>query len=187
MAVEQSGMSETEARTVTGVWRQLLRHPVELLLRRWNWKSAVLSALIRGMLFFIANLDAGMAAAVGAMTIESAFYVSTAGFYGAFLQSFRRVTPLWQGMVTVAVVLPAINHSLEFLLHEAGGTARIREGMIASVLLSVFSATFNLFVMNRGALVVGSGSRSLRADLRAMPRLVIDYLLCLARLGGTGR
>jgi len=90
----------------------LLRHPVETLLRRWNWKSAVLSAGMRGALFFFANLGAGLGAALGAMGIESAFYITVAGFYGAVTETFRRARPHWLATVVLMVLMPAVNHTL---------------------------------------------------------------------------
>src|SRR5262245_60217070 len=109
---------------------QLIRHPFETLIRRWNWKSAVMSAFIRGALFFIANITAGLSAALGAMSIESAFYITTAGFYGALIQAFRRAHPAWAATFTVMVTMPAINHSLEFLLHWAGGTKKLSASIV---------------------------------------------------------
>jgi hypothetical protein len=33
--------------------------PGELLLRQWNWKSALFSSVIRALIFLFANLTAG--------------------------------------------------------------------------------------------------------------------------------
>ncbi|MGH9803190.1 MAG: hypothetical protein ACRD82_22725, partial [Blastocatellia bacterium] len=134
----------------------LLRHPIENLVCRWNWKSAVLSALTRGALFFFANLSAGVSAAVGAMIIESAFYISVAGFYGSATESFRRARPAWLATVVMMAVMPAINHSLEFALHWSNGTKKLTTSIIASVVFSMMSAVFNLFAMKRGAFIVGA-------------------------------
>src|SRR5690349_6075728 len=69
--------------TVNDAFLSMLRHPIENLLRQRHWKSAVLSALMRGALFFFTNLSVGVGAALGAMSIELAFYIAVAGFYGA--------------------------------------------------------------------------------------------------------
>ena len=98
----------------------LILNPVESLLLRWNWKAAVTSACVRGGLFFITNLGAGAAAAAGAMSIEAAFYVVASGFYGAMTEAFRRVRPAWVGTLAVMVLIPVINHTLEFALHRTG-------------------------------------------------------------------
>jgi hypothetical protein len=47
------------APSVGAVLIRLMRHPVEHLIRRWNWKSALLSSLLRAAIFFCTNLVAG--------------------------------------------------------------------------------------------------------------------------------
>ena len=59
------------------LWR-LVSHPYELLVRRWNWKSALLSALLRGGIYFFVNLKVGLAAASAAMLTEWSYRVLTA-------------------------------------------------------------------------------------------------------------
>jgi len=174
--------NEQEARISVGsVLSGLVRHPIDNLIRSWNWKSAVMSALIRGMLFFVTNASAGMRAALSAMSIESAFYISTAGFYGAITQAFRRAHPAWAAMLTVMVLQPTLNHSLEFTLHWIGGTEKLARSITASICFSLLSAVFNLFAMRRGALIVGEGRQSLIADLRQMPFIIFDFITVIPR------
>jgi hypothetical protein len=174
--------NEFQSRTsVGGVLTGFVRSPVETILRQWNWKSAVLSAAIRGSLFFSTNIGHGLNAAFSAMAVESAFYITTAGFYGAFIQAFRRATPAWAATATVMFFMPAINHTLEFLLHLANGTRRIGASVAASVVFSMFSAAFNLYAMRRGALIVGEGRQSLTQDLLQMPRIVFDFFTSAPR------
>src|SRR5262245_7918150 len=108
--------------TVGKVVRRLIRHPVDGLLRRWNWTSAILSCLIRGSIFFAANLSSGFQAATRAMLLEISFLALTAGFYGALVQNFRRARPTWAATVTVMILLPLINHLIEYFVHSSGGT-----------------------------------------------------------------
>ena len=159
----------------------LCLHPVENLWRRWNWKSAVLSAVLRGGIFFVASLGAGLSAALGAMSIESTFYITVAGFYGAILQSFRRAQPVWLATLTTMVLIPAINHTMEFALHWAGGTKNLKAGIISSICLSMLSVIFNLFAMRRGVLIVGAERQSLLTDFRQMPRIIFDFLTAIPR------
>lgn len=168
--------------TVNLIISDLLRHPVERLINRWNWKSALLSATIRGSLFFFSNLGAGFAAASGAMTLESLFIVVTAGFYGAILEAFRPARPVWKAHLAATLMLPMISHTLEFLLHWIGGTERIVTGMVASISLSMASASFNLYAMSRGVLLTGGERQSLWRDLTSMPMLIIDFLFHILRL-----
>jgi hypothetical protein len=73
--------------TVRQAFLLLLRHPYKYLLQRWNWKSAVLSSLLRASLFFVTNLVAGLPAAIAAMKTELVFREITSGFYGALTEA----------------------------------------------------------------------------------------------------
>src|ERR1700722_1650162 len=65
---EQADPTDTMAPpTVSAVFGGMLRHPIRELILRWNWKSALLSSLLRATIFFFTNLVAGWHAALGAM------------------------------------------------------------------------------------------------------------------------
>jgi hypothetical protein len=159
----------------------LLREPRKYLLHRWNWKSALLSSLLRASLFFAANVAAGMPAAIAAMKTELVFRGVTSGFYGALTEAFREAEPPWAAAMTVMILLPVANHSVELFVHWMRGTQRIIPSIIASVILTAFSTLFNFYVMRRGVLIVGSGRHSLRTDLSRLPRLVVDFVTWVPR------
>jgi len=167
---------EPRAASVGVVLLALARHPVDRLLRRWNWKSAVLSSAIRSTLFFTTNLAAGLGAAQSAFVTELAFRGATAGFYGALTQAFREAHPEWAGTVGAMIVLPVVAHTVEALVHWLRGTARLVDSMAASIGFSVLSTAFNLFAMRRGILIVGDEGGSLRHDLAQMPGLWRDFM-----------
>lgn len=154
---------------------------MSLLVRRWHWKAACLSACIRGSLFFIATLKAGLVAALSALGIEAALYAALSGFYGALIQHFRRVQPAWQASLLLMVALPACNHALEFTVHRLNGTPQLGRGMLLSSLFSVLSACFNLFAMRRGVLLTGSERRTLLEDFRALPLVVWQFMTAIPR------
>jgi hypothetical protein len=79
--------------------------------------------------------------------------------------------------LSIMLLLPTINHSLEFLFHRAGNTKNLTAGMIASICFSMISAAFNLHAMREGALIIGEGRQSLRRDLQNMPRLLLRFIL----------
>jgi hypothetical protein len=149
----------------------------------WNYKTAVLSALVRAGLFFAVNATAGYDAATAAMLTELCFRFATSGFYGALTQAFRRVEPPWAGTVGAMLLLPVLAHSLEFVVHSWRGTPELAASMAASIAFTMLSTAFNLFAMRRGALVVGAGTGTLLADLRVMPKLVVLFVTSLARRG----
>jgi hypothetical protein len=152
-------------------------NPTEYLLRRWNWKQAVFSSVFRALIFFFANLRAGWRAATGAMLLEFAYRAVTCGFYGAITQSFREAKPRWAGMLTACIVVPLSTHSLEFLVHYAHGTPKLKASIISSVTFTMLSTLFTLYCMERSAFVVGvSDERSLAHDCKQIPRLLGGFL-----------
>jgi hypothetical protein len=166
--------------TVPAALAGLLINPGRLLLS-WNWKTALLSACVRGTIFFVSNLGAGLGEAIAAMAVEAALFATLAGFYGALAQSFRHARPAWAATMTVMILMPAVNHTLEYALHNANDTEKIAAGVAASISLSILSAMFNLFAMRRGVLIVGDERASLIDDLRRMPRVVFDFVMAIPR------
>jgi hypothetical protein len=146
-------------------------------------------------LFFATNLAAGMPAAIAAMKTELVFRGITSGFYGALTEAFREAQPPWTAALTVMLLLPVVNHSIELLVHWMRGTQKLLPSMVASVILTAFSTLFNFYVMRRGVLIVGAGRHSLGQDLLKLPRLVVDFVTWIprqvirraARKSGSGR
>jgi hypothetical protein len=165
------------APTVGAVLRGLLRHPVQNLIHRWNWKSAVLSSLFRAAIFFFTNLVAGWHAALGALLAELALRAATSGFYGAVTEAFSEARPVWASMAAAMLVLPLANHSLEFLVHWLRGTPKLGVSIIASVIFTALSTSFNVFAMRHGVLTVGGKSKSLREDLGRILPLLGQFIL----------
>ena len=160
---------------------KVVRRPVEHFIRRWNWKSAILSSLVRSCLFFFANLDAGLSAARSAFLTELVFRATTAGFYGALTQAFRDVRPVWTGTLAGMILLPLTTHLIELIVHYLRGTARLSESIALSIAFTALSTSFNLYAMRQGALTVGEGSQSLWQDICRVPRLVRDFATMLVR------
>jgi hypothetical protein len=163
-------------RTVWHVLEEIRTNPGELLIRQWNWKSAVFSTLIRGLIFLFANLSAGWHAAAGAMVAEFIFRALTSGFYGSLTQAFRKVKPVWAAGIAVLILLPVVSHSMELAVHLARGTPKIAHSMIASIAFTELSTLFNLYAMRRGALVVGAEASSIAADLKRIPMLIVGFV-----------
>jgi hypothetical protein len=92
--------------TLTTALLSLIARPVDLVVRKWNWKAAFFSSLIRGIIFLLANLRSGWRAAVGAMLAEWIYRAITSGFYGAITQVFGKVEPEWEGALAAMILLP---------------------------------------------------------------------------------
>jgi len=164
--------------SVSQVLQALVRHPVETIARRWNWKSAVLSSIIRGLIFFVANLPAGRHAALAALLTELTFRGVASGFYGALAEAFRCAEPVWAASLVAMLLLPLAGHSAEFAVHHLRGTMKLTTSIIASVCFTAISTLFNLYAMRRGALITGEGQQTLRSDMKRMPRLVAGFVIC---------
>ena len=160
-------------------WREavvgLTQHPYERLIARWNWKSAILSSIVRALIFFAATLGAGVHAAAGAALAEWVFRACTSGFYGAVTEAFVAVRPVCTGTAAALIVLPLLSHSLELLVHYTRGTPDLTRAIGSSIAFTLCSTAFNLFAMRHGLLQVGRGRPSLLADLRRLPRLLCVF------------
>lgn len=181
---------------VSDVFRNLVRHPAQII-TRWNWKSAVLGAVVRSSFYFTVYQASheSLLATLTAVLVELLFRFITTGMAGAVVQSFRRATPQWAATAIISISLPAITHSIEFFTHYVQETyysnifpasensARLKTFAI-SVLFSVISAMFNLYIMRRGVLLVGAGeeTRPLWHDLKKMPILIRDFVAYLPDL-----
>jgi|WetSurMetagenome_2_1015567.scaffolds.fasta_scaffold195289_2 hypothetical protein len=160
--------------TVGDVFTTLFRHPGRMLVGRWHWKSAIASSLIRANIFLATNWSAGPEAAAGAMVAEFVYRFLAAGFYGALTQSFRRAEPPWAALLTVSLLLPAVSHSVELLLHWLRGTPNLRVSILASVCFTGATTVFNWYAMRRGVLLVGEGHASFWGDLCRVPGILVD-------------
>ncbi|HXG53809.1 MAG TPA: hypothetical protein VNJ03_00380 [Vicinamibacterales bacterium] len=163
---------------VSWLLRDALRHPVTHFVRHWNWKAALISSVCRATIFFVMNVPAGMEAGVRALVTELLFRAVASGVLGSLTQTLRHARPAWHGAVAALLIMPAVGHAAEYAVHRLAGTPRLSHSMFVSVAFTCFTTTFNLFAMRRGALIVGAGQRSLAHDLRAMPRLIAEFVTC---------
>lgn len=181
--------------SVADVFLSLVRHPAQIL-TRWNWKSAFLGALLRASFYFgvyKAAREQGLVI-LTAVLVEVSFRFITSGISGALVQSFRKARPAWLATMIITVSLPAFSHTIEFLTHyaqevyfshifpAAQNSAR-QQAFAVSVLVSVLSAMFNIFMMRNGVMLVGAGeeSKSFINDLRNLPYLVSEFTLFLPK------
>lgn len=181
-AVAAVNISQTPKR-VTDVFRNLARHPMDTLVWRWNWKAAVLSALLRAPIFFFTYFfkKEGLKIAIGAAVAQSVFRFIFGGINGAIIQSFSKVEPAWHAVLTIPLILAAFSHLMEFIvqtIYDAQtGVDSMKSAITISIIISVISAVFNLFAMRRGALLVRDESKqSLWRDLKRMPWIVFEFI-----------
>jgi hypothetical protein len=157
-------------------WAGIIKHPYEHLVRRWNWKSAVTSAIIRGAIFFTTNLSAGRSAAAGALLTELGYRALLSGVTGSVTQTLRTCQPAWGAALTASVILPGFSHLVEFTVHSLRRTPRMMTSVSVSIAFSVVTILFNLYAMRRGVLVVDGGGQTLLEDFAMMPRIVAGFV-----------
>lgn len=158
----------------------MLHRPQQLILL-WNWKSALLSVVLRGPIFFVAAMHRGWEAALAALLTEMIFCALSAGFYGAVVQTLKDAEPQWLTGIFLSVVMPVIFQVLEYLLHWFRGTPHLRVAAIISLVVGAFSALFNWYAMLRGTLLVGGQGSGFGRDLYRLPPLFLTFLAVLPR------
>jgi hypothetical protein len=166
---------------VVAVLFDLVLHPAQTFYHSWNWKAALLSAMLRAPLFLIATLRQGMAAGSIAVIAEAVYSAAISGCYGSVVQKLRRAHPLWASGLLILVILPGLLLWLDYPLHLYTGMTNLKGGMLAAASLSVLSSLFNWYLMSRDSLLVGKEGRSFASDLKRMPRMLTDFLCWVPR------
>jgi hypothetical protein len=163
--------------TVGKALLQVLSNPFYYFIQHWNWKSAMFGAINRGTIFLVATMKRGRVEMSVAVLVEILFTCATAGIYAAFTQAMRFAEPEWLGTCVVALVIPGALYGADYFAHVWTGMHNVSPAVGFATGLSVVSTLFNLFIMRRGALVVGEGSQPLWRDLIRIPGLIVQFLI----------
>jgi len=179
----ESIITPENSRTIRGVTWDILTHPFRTLILNWNWKSAIISSVLRAPIFFGAYLaqKQGLKMAFGAMAVQFIFRAVTGGTNGSIIQAFSKIQPVWHAVVTIPIVLTVFMHIGEWFLQSAfdsvTGTTGKTTAVLVSVFASVVSAGFNLLAMRRGLLLVRDESQqSFWHDIKQMPWIVLELV-----------
>ena len=160
------------------VCRDLFRHPFRTVILQWNWKSALLSPLGRGIFILAANAGGGSEVATSALTVEVIYRTAISGFAGSIGQTFRSVEPYWAGQLAV-LAIPLVCDIVDWLIHWSQGTPAMVSTIAASLLVTTWSTAFDYFAMRRGALIVGQDRNTLIKDLSMFPMLIIGFIAAI--------
>jgi hypothetical protein len=161
--------------------QRIVLQPWTVFIEHWNWKAAVLSTAIRGLLFCVAVVPGGAGAERG-VWIEIIFRFALGGCWGSMMQALRCARPAWLAGLLVSVILPAGAHTVEFAALKVGGATHIKNGMVVSMFLSAASVAINFALMRRGLMLTGEGAPSLASDFRRLLVALRDG----ARAAGSG-
>jgi hypothetical protein len=178
--------NSTNETSFGGAVKHLFVHPLDAVVLRWNWKAAVLSALLRSPIFLFAYRREGLSLAIGAALAQFLFRTIFGGVNGAIIQAFSKVEPPWHALLTVPLVLTVFSHVVEFIVQTLydnyNGTTSGNKAILTSIIISVISAVFNLFAMRRGALLVkDEHQQSLWKDFKSFPRITFEFIVFAPR------
>jgi hypothetical protein len=154
--------------TVWTVLRAIGRHPLRFVFWRWNWKAGLLSAVMRGTIFFFTTLGSGLAVAVRTLLVDATFRIPLAGVCAAVIQEVRCATPGWAALAVALIGVPLVAHAIEITVHSFAGTPWLWRGVAGSIGLSIVSSAVELLLMRHQILLVGPEGGSLGSDLRRL-------------------
>lgn len=179
----ESTYDETNLR---GVLKYIVRHPFEILILRWHWKSALFSGLIRTFIFLIGYHNKGAEIALAAAGIQFAYRTIIGGMGGAVIQKGSKIEPPWHATITIPLIITVISHIFEYIIQvnfdNYYGTNLAGKTVIASIVISIMSAVFNLFLMRRGVMLVkDEQEKSIWKDFAYIPRLLFDFIMIPSR------
>ena len=141
----------------------------------WNWKVALLTALLRGGVCVAALRHVEVHARRHFGIVEAAFVLLTCGFFSALQQqslSLRTERLAWLACV---VAVPLISLGMDAGLHFWLDGQRTQQLGLPALVFTLVSATFHWHMIRNGALLVGDEAHTLATDLRRIPRLIVSY------------
>jgi uncharacterized membrane protein len=151
------------------------------VLSLWNWKSALLSIMLRVPVFVIATVRRGPEVIAGAVLTEAVVCAFNAGWYAAITQVLRNRKPVWLVATIITVVMPLSGQIVEYAVHAWHQTPHRIAAVIVSSVLGAISSLFNWYAMKQGTLLVGDERSSFVSDLRRFPLLLGRFFLLVPR------
>ena len=116
------------------------------------------------------------------MAVEALFAIFAAGLVGAISQQLRKTKPLWATALLVWLGLPGLLLLAQIGVHRLARTPHLSGGLVASFCMAAVAAAFTWFAMRQGILLGGDDETTVRHDINALPRVLLDFLLAGPRL-----
>jgi hypothetical protein len=161
--------------------RSYQRSGILNLLLLWNWKSALLSVMVRVPVFAIATAKRGPAVIAGTVLTEAAVCAFNAGWYAAVVQVLRNRKPVWLVATIVTVAMPISGQIVEYTVHAWHQTPHRTAAVLVSTVLGAIASLFNWYAMKQGSLLVGGERSSFISDLKKIPILLLRFFLLVPR------
>ncbi len=143
--------------------------------RHWNWKVALMTAVLRGSACVAALRHMEHHARNHFGVVEAVFVLFTCGFFSALQQQSLQIRSEWLAWFTCVFVIPLTALSMDGGLHFWLDGRDTRQLGVPGLIFTVVSATFHWHMIRNGALLVGEESHTLATDLKRIPRLTISY------------
>jgi len=144
-------------------------------LTHWNWKVALLTAVLRGLACMAALRHMEHHARDHFGAVEAAFVLVTCGFFSALQQQALEIRSELLAWFCCVVVVPLSSLSCDAGLHFWLDGRDTRQLGVVAAIYTILSATFHWHMIRNGALIVGDESHSFLTDLKRIPRLTATY------------
>jgi hypothetical protein len=154
----------------------------------WNWKVAMLTAVLRGLACVWALRHVELHARQHFGMVEAAYVLLTCGSFSALQQQSLKIRREALAWLACVVVVPLASLGLDAGLHFWLDGGKTRQLGVAAIVFTVVSATFHWHMIRNGALLVGDDAHTLATDLKRIPRLLATYFagpaLWVGRIAG---
>jgi hypothetical protein len=144
-------------------------------LTHWNWKVALMTAVLRGLVCVAALWHMETHARNHFGAVEAAFVLLTCGFFSALQQQSLSIRSELLAWFSCVVVVPLTSLGCDAALHFWLDGRQTRQLGTAALVFTVLSATFHWHIIRNGSLLVGEESHSLGTDLKRIPMLTATY------------
>jgi hypothetical protein len=143
----------------------------------WNWKCALISAGTRSLVYLGAMARGGSHGRMAIVLVELAYVSLTSGIYAGLQQKALGLRSRLAGNLLIVIGVPGLSQCLDWLAHRFAGAPAPPQATLAVCIFAALSALFHLHLMRSGALLTGDCGRSLKDDLRRLPRLAAGFVL----------
>jgi len=137
----------------------------------WNWKCALMSAVVRSVVYGLAMTRNGLAV----IAVEMLYVTLTAGLYAGLQQRALELRRRWLGDLAIVLGVPALSQVVDWLLHRVMGAPAPHRALVSVCVFTLISALFHRHVMRQGTFLTGAQGKSLKEDFQRVPRLVLSF------------
>jgi hypothetical protein len=144
-------------------------------LTHWNWKVALMTAVLRGSACLLALRHLEHHARNHFGVVEAAFVLLTCGFFSALQQQSLQIRSEKLAFFCCVLVVPLTSLCCDAALHLWLDGRQTKLLGVAALVFTTVSATFHWHMIRNGALLVGEESGTFLGDLKRIPRLTASY------------